>query len=67
MAVVVERRQAPSVDALAIEPIVEARLVDKVYDTGKVEVRALRNLASPCDAARLSRSWARAARARRPC
>ena len=44
MAVAVEQRRAPAADALTFEPIVEARLVDKVYDTGKVKVHALRSL-----------------------
>src|SRR5690348_17780797 len=34
----------PEPSALAPEAIVEARAVDKVYDTGKVEVHALRGV-----------------------
>ena len=45
MAVVVERgpistREAPPT-VVAVAPIVEARAVDRRYDTGKLEVRAL--------------------------
>jgi putative ABC transport system ATP-binding protein len=41
------RREATSVDPIELplpEPIVEARAVDKTYDTGKVEVRALQSV-----------------------
>jgi ABC-type lipoprotein export system ATPase subunit len=46
VAVAVEIRPKPEVpvDAPAAEPIVEARSVDKTYDTGKVEVHALRGV-----------------------
>jgi putative ABC transport system ATP-binding protein len=39
------KRQPEAVEpALSAEPIVEARAVDKVYDTGRVEVHALRGV-----------------------
>jgi putative ABC transport system ATP-binding protein len=46
MAVAVETRPEPVVAPTAPEtpPIVEARAVDKLYDTGKVQVRALRDV-----------------------
>jgi ABC-type lipoprotein export system ATPase subunit len=49
MAVAVDLRKQQPATAVPIqipvaEPIVEARAVDKTYDTGKVEVHALRNL-----------------------
>jgi len=48
MAVAVEQRLKPRPKpvepALRLEPIVEARNVDKRYDTGKVEVHALRDV-----------------------
>ena len=34
----------PAADEVALEPIVEARAVDKVYDTGKLQVNALREV-----------------------
>ncbi len=42
MAVQVEPSEVRSVVASAAEPIVQARAVDKRYDTGKVQVHALR-------------------------
>jgi putative ABC transport system ATP-binding protein len=44
MAVSVETRSQPAIRAQAAEPIVEARNVEKTYDTGKVEVHALRGV-----------------------
>src|SRR5512142_616090 len=44
MAVQTEPSGASSVVATVVEPIVEARAVDKRYDTGKVEVQALRGV-----------------------
>ena len=45
MAVTVAPSGAPqALEAVALEPIVEARAVDKVYDTGKLQVNALREV-----------------------
>ena len=44
MAVSVAARPAPPPEPVALEPIVEARAVDKVYDTGKLRVNALREV-----------------------
>ncbi len=44
MAVAVEQRPQPVDLGVRLEPIVEARNLDKTYDTGKVEVRALRGV-----------------------
>jgi ABC-type lipoprotein export system ATPase subunit len=44
MAISVERRVQPAPAALAAQPIVEARGIEKTYDTGKVAVRALRGV-----------------------
>ena len=45
MAVSVATRPAqPRLEEIALEPIVEAREVDKVYDTGKLQVNALREV-----------------------
>src|SRR5688572_7483816 len=44
MAVSVQTRLQQPVEARAAEPIVEARGVEKTYDTGKVEVHALRGV-----------------------
>jgi ABC-type lipoprotein export system ATPase subunit len=44
MAVSVAARPAPLLEPVALEPIVEARAVDKVYDTGKLQVHALREV-----------------------
>ena len=44
MAVRVAVRPAPLPEPVALEPIVEARAVDKVYDTGKLQVHALREV-----------------------
>ena len=44
MAVQVEARPRPSVEPQLLEQIVEARAVVKTYDTGKVEVHALRGI-----------------------
>ena len=44
MAVSVAARPAPPPQPVALEAIVEARGVDKVYDTGKLQVHALREV-----------------------
>jgi ABC-type lipoprotein export system ATPase subunit len=44
MAVSVEPRVVPAAVARTVEPIVEAQSVEKTYDTGKVEVHALRGV-----------------------
>jgi ABC-type lipoprotein export system ATPase subunit len=44
MAVAVEQRPETVAQGLRLEPIVEARGVDKIYDTGKVGVHALRSV-----------------------
>jgi ABC-type lipoprotein export system ATPase subunit len=44
MAVSVAARPAPPPQPVALEAIVEARAVDKVYDTGKLQVHALREV-----------------------
>jgi ABC-type lipoprotein export system ATPase subunit len=44
MAVSVEPRVVPAAVARTVEPIVEAQNVEKTYDTGKVEVHALRGV-----------------------
>jgi ABC-type lipoprotein export system ATPase subunit len=44
MAVSVAARPAPQPEPVMLEPIVEARAVDKVYDTGKLQVHALREV-----------------------
>jgi putative ABC transport system ATP-binding protein len=44
MAVSVAARPAPLPTPVVLEPIVEARAVDKVYDTGKLQVHALRDV-----------------------
>lgn len=44
MAVQIEPSEVSSVVASVVEPIVEARAVDKRYDTGKVQVHALRGV-----------------------
>jgi putative ABC transport system ATP-binding protein len=44
MAVLVETRPQPVIEPRAAAPIVEARGVEKTYDTGKVEVPALRGV-----------------------
>jgi ABC-type lipoprotein export system ATPase subunit len=44
MAVAVEQRPESVAQGLRLAPIVEARAVDKIYDTGKVEVHALRSV-----------------------
>jgi ABC-type lipoprotein export system ATPase subunit len=44
MAVAVQKRPQQAVSALRLVPIVEAQHVDKTYDTGKVEVNALRGV-----------------------
>ena len=44
VAVAVEQRPQPLDPAMRLEPIVEARNLDKTYDTGKVEVHALRGV-----------------------
>jgi putative ABC transport system ATP-binding protein len=44
MAVSVAARPAPLPTPVVLEPIVEARAVDKVYDTGKLQVHALREV-----------------------
>jgi putative ABC transport system ATP-binding protein len=44
MAVSVAARPAPLPTSVVLEPIVEARAVDKVYDTGKLQVHALREV-----------------------
>ena len=44
MAVSVAARPAPLPTPVVLEPIVEAHAVDKVYDTGKLQVHALREV-----------------------
>jgi ABC-type lipoprotein export system ATPase subunit len=44
VAVAVEQRPQPVDPGVRLEPIVEARNLDKTYDTGKVEVHALRGV-----------------------
>ena len=44
MAVRVAARPAPLLEPVVLEPIVEARAVDKIYDTGKLQVHALRDV-----------------------
>jgi ABC-type lipoprotein export system ATPase subunit len=44
MAVAVQPERPPAVETQLPQPIVEARSVDKTYDTGKVEVHALRGV-----------------------